>query len=219
MNRMLLGWAAAAAAGLTLLAGCSTQPSESPATGAKVAPSLTALFQQTRDERKDTLSDFEKEVLDRAIATGKIAAADYQEAVSRRTQCMVDAGYTESLETQPNGLIKIVPTVPSEGDLNAWNETYFDKSMACAEGNLKVIEMLYRDQQGNPDLLSDPMDIIMNCLQSEGVPTEGFTAADLAKWVENPKSVKLPFSLTDPLVKQCMSNGGVAIETTDGQVG
>lgn len=201
------------------LAGCSTAPAAPSPGSAKVAPSLTALFQQTLDQRGPSLSSFEREVIERAVREGRLSAADYQEAVNRRTQCMTDAGYTESAVQQPNGLIKISPQMPTSGDVNQWMERYIDKSDACADGTLKVIEMLYLDQQGNPDLLADPLDIIITCLRKEGVVDDAFTTDDLRAWSENPKGTTLPFSLTDPKATQCLANGGIAVQSQAEQVG
>lgn len=211
---------AGAATLLTLLADCSSPSAPNPApSGAKIAPTLTALFQQTLDERKDTLSDFEKEVIQRAIASGKISATDYQEAINRYAMCMKDAGYEEVFTQQSNGLTSIKPTMPTSGDVNKWVEAYSDKSDACARGNRVIIESLYRDQQGNPDLLTDPVAIIVTCLRKQGVITDTFTAEDLRKWTENPKSVELPFKLNDPKAVECLANGGIAVASAGEQAG
>ncbi len=194
-----------------LLAGCAAAPAQpSASTGQKLAPSLVALFQQTLERQKDRLSPFEKQVLERAIANGKIAAVDYEEAFSRRTACMKQAGYNDQVTKLPTGIYQITPKPPVGTDPKAWIEKWADADKKCATGNLIIIESLYRTQQGNDELLADPLEVAARCLVKEGVAPATFTARNLEDWLtkQNPP---LPFSASDPKAQLCFSNAGIAV--------
>lgn len=198
---------------VAVLTGCSAapaQPSASTGTGQRLAPSLVALFQQTLERQKARLSPFEKQVLERAIANGKIAAVDYEEAFSRRTACMKQAGYNDQVTKLPTGIYQITPNPPAGADPKAWIEKWADTDKRCASGNLIIIESLYRTQQGNDELLADPLEVAARCLVKEGVAPATFTARNLEDWLtkQNPP---LPFNANDPKAQVCFSNAGIAV--------
>lgn len=199
---------------VALLSACSLADSPAasggPKAGEKIAPSLTALFRQTLERDASTLSDFEKEVLNRAVANGKIAAIDYEDAFDRRTRCMKDAGYQDKAVKLPNGLYQLSPQVPTEGDAQKWMETWADADKRCAKGNLIIIESLYRIQQGNSDLLADPLEVAARCLVKEGLAPATYTGKELKGWLETQKP-EPPFDPKDPKAQVCFSNAGIAI--------
>lgn len=61
--------------------------------GARIAPSMSALFDQYL--AKDTLSRFERDVLQRARKNGKISAEDYETAHDKQISCMAERGWRE----------------------------------------------------------------------------------------------------------------------------
>lgn len=198
-----------------LLAACSggapsSQPSTSPGTGEKIAPSLVALFQQTLDRNSATLSDFERDVLTRAVANGKISALDYEEAFDRRTSCMSDAGYHDEAVKLPNGLYQLTPKPPSDSDPKAWMNAWADADKRCATGNLIIIEGLYRIQQGNSDLLADPLEVATQCLIKEGLAPATYTAEQLKDWLETQRA-QPPFDPSGPKAQTCFSNAGIGV--------
>lgn len=198
-----------------LLAGCSGsapsgEPTPTPGAGERIAPSLVALFQQTLDRNSATLSDFERDVLTRAVADGKISALDYEEAFSRRTSCMSDAGYHDDAVKLPNGLYQLTPKPPTDSDPKAWMEAWADADKRCATGNLIIIEGLYRIQQGNSDLLADPLQVAAQCLIKEGLAPATYTAEQLKDWLET-QSAQPPFDPSDPKAQTCFSNAGIAV--------
>lgn len=206
---------AAAAATAALLSGCTTPPpapvpTTPAASGAKLATSLTALFKQTLERDKATLSPFEKDVLTRAVATGRIPAGDYQAAVDKRAACMRDAGYTEASTMLANGLYKVTPTVPSSGDIKKWADAYAAKDKSCSTGTTMVVESLYTVQQGNPDLLSDSYQIAVGCLVRAGLVPATYTAKQLEDWVATHEG-NPPFKLSDARAQVCLANGGIAV--------
>lgn len=196
---------------VALLAGCSAAPAQpSASTGQRLAPNLVALFQQTLERQKARLSPFEKQVLERAIANGKIAAVDYEEAFSRRTACMKQAGYNDQVTKLPTGIYQLTPNPPAGADPKTWIEKWADSDKKCASGNLIIIESLYRTQQGNDELLADPLEVAARCLVKEGVAPATFTARNLEDWLtkQNPP---LPFNAGDPKAQLCFSNAGIAV--------
>jgi hypothetical protein len=198
--------------GVLLLTACTAAPGtpSSQPGGQKLAPSLVALFQQTLERHKARLSAFEREVLERAIKTGSIPAADYEDAFSRRTACMTQAGYRDQVKKMPNGIYQITPTPPAGTDGKTWIEKWADSDRKCASGNLIIIEGLYRTQQGNKELLSDPLEIAVRCLVKEGLAPATFTAKDLENWLTK-HDPPLPFSPADPKAQTCFSNAGIGV--------
>ena len=206
---------AALATLVVLLGACSSPsgaagPSSAPSGGQKLAPSLVALFQQTLDRDSAKLSGFERDVLTRAVASGKISALDYEEAFNRRSSCMTDAGYRDHATKMPNGLYQLSPQPPAGKDPQKWMEAWADADKRCATGNLIVIESLYRIQQGNAELLSDPMEVAARCLVSAGLAPATYTAAQLKGWLET-QSTTPPFDPKDPKAQSCFSNAGIAV--------
>jgi len=197
--------------GACSLGGPSGESSNgSPKAGQKIAPSLVALFQQTLDRDATKLSTFEKDVLTRAVANGKIASIDYEDAFNRRNTCMKDAGYTDKAVKLPNGLYKLSPAIPADGDAQKWMEAWADADKKCAMGNLIIIESLYRIQQGNSDLLADPLEVAARCLVKEGLAPATYTAKELKEWLET-QGKQPPFDPKDAKAQVCFSNAGIAV--------
>lgn len=125
------------------------------------------------------LQEFDRDVLERAKNTGRIAQADYDEAYSRFSQCMELSGKPVSLTKLSNGLYQIKNTPLSDGETVESAMTIVNK---CSEGTTNRLGELYSIQQGNPELLSDPYEISYKCLQSKGLvdsqlPLEEFRKA------------------------------------------
>lgn len=197
------------ALGALALAGCSAQaePEEAaPSQGAQevLASSMTELFQQYLDG--DNLTDFEREVLERAMETGEISQADYDEAFSRYIQCTTDLGYEEKWTKLPSGLYQVTPQVfDSQEDV----DKYAEQSTSCADGTIIIIESLFNQQQNNPDLLADPRAIAVQCLLEGGFIDASYTVDDFDRDMKDPGSAS--FDASDPDANACLYAAGYAI--------
>ncbi|MFT4050988.1 MAG: hypothetical protein QM677_01920 [Microbacterium sp.] len=195
-----------------LLTGCTTTDSETapsaPAEGEKIATSLTALIEQ--ELASEDLSGFEREVYERAADTGEIASADYEEAFSRYTQCVQEGGYDETATKLANGLYQVSLELPDGGDAQEYYDAYNAVAEDCAKGTIASIEALYRLQQGNDELLSNPYEVAVLCLQEAGLAPGDYTASDLE--VEFSDGFEgVPFDVNDSQAQLCFSNAGLAV--------
>jgi hypothetical protein len=208
-------WSTVGAIGVVLLvAGCSGSSSStgraSPTQGQKVATSLVALFRQA--QQRPGLSDFEREVLNRAVSSGRIAQADYEEAHSRYARCMKDAGVTETYTKLPNGAYEIHPPL-ADGhgtEATAALDRYKTVSDKCARGTMPVVESLFLVQQGNPDLLADPYAVAVRCLVKVGAVSAAYTAEALKKDLQG-DAAKASFKIGDPQAHTCLWSAGFAV--------
>lgn len=102
--------------------------------------SLESIF-KSEASRKD-LDDFERDVLNRAVKTGRIDPADYEAAHDKYLECMANAGYDEHDTKMPDGLYKSSETMDPNIDSKQW----FKQSVTCSDHTTGIIEGLFRDQ-------------------------------------------------------------------------
>jgi len=207
LRTVVLAGALATALTVTGCERSSSTAAPTPSAGAKFAPSLVAMMKQAATRKN--LSAFERQVLDRSIRSGTIADADYEEAHSRYARCVKDAGYTEKYKKLPNGVYQVQFVPPRDSD-NAYAKAWFDASGNCAHGTLAMVESLFTLQQGNPDLLANPREVVVRCLVQEGLAPAGYTVATFDK--DNDDSFKnAPYKVTDIKAQTCFSNAGMAV--------
>lgn len=133
--------------------------------------SLESIF-KSEASRKD-LDDFERDVLNRAVKTGRIDPADYEAAHDKYLECMANAGYDEHDTKMPDGLYKSSETMDPNIDSKQW----FKQSVTCSDHTTKIIEGLFRDQQDNPERYKDPGILAAQCLMDAGIVDKTYTAA------------------------------------------
>ncbi len=133
--------------------------------------SLESIF-KSEASRKD-LDDFERDVLSRAVKTGRIDPADYEAAHDKYLECMANAGYDEHDTKMPDGLYKSSETMDPNIDSKQW----FKQSVTCSDHTTGIIEGLFRDQQDNPERYKDPGILAAQCLVDAGIVDKTYTAA------------------------------------------
>ena len=133
--------------------------------------SLESIF-KSEASRKD-LDDFERDVLSRAVKTGRIDPADYEAAHDKYLECMANAGYDEHDTKMPDGLYKSSETMDPNTDSKQW----FKQSVTCSDHTTGIIEGLFRDQQDNPERYKDPGILAAQCLMDAGIVDKTYTAA------------------------------------------
>lgn len=213
--RAKLGAVVASLAIIVALSGCSNDGSDNNGTGTDsssqdggsgevLAGSLTELFEQYLS--KENLSDFEREVLERAVETGSISQADYDEAVNRYLKCTSDLGYDETATKLASGLYQITPPI---FDTDAEADKYSEQSADCAEGTTMVIESLFNQQQNNPDLLADPRQTAVQCLLEGGFVDASYTVDDFDADMQDPGNAS--FDVSDETANACLAAAGYSI--------
>lgn len=197
---------AAAIATLTLTAlisGCSSQHAASD----KLADSFTALISE---KLTGEVTDFETQVLERALDRGTISQSDYEEAHDRYRECMVQHGVeTEELRF-PNGVIHATPPKPDD-EFSV--ERLVELDYTCARSTIFVIDELYVVQQGNPGLLRDTAAAGVACLHREKLAPSSFSRDDFesAFGPEHDDYDGLPFDVKDERVQMCLFTAHIVI--------
>lgn len=196
------------------LTACSTSRNDADgandqASGDKIASSMSALFDQYLAE--DTLSQFEREVLQRAKENGKISAEDYETAHDRQMSCMAENGWEEQSNKLSNGLYQttgVNPVPSTDAEVNK----YMEASSTCSEGVSKIIESLYQIQQGNPDLLADPYETAVECLKKSSLVDDAYTGRKLEQALNGDNgSENLPFDTSSDAAQSCFAGAGLAV--------
>lgn len=191
-----------------LLAGCSSGPTAMETDGPRVAESFTELVRQFRDTEK--LSAFENDVLERAEKSGRLEAADYEEAYNHLRRCMATRSLTLPVSKLSSGLYEVTPPDSLEGaQIDKWVDEYYK----CSGGTIKVIETLYRAQQTNPDLSTDGTQVAVSCLIRSGHLPADYTKEQFRKLIHEADDLSrdsFPFDLDDPDVKSCLNGAGFA---------
>jgi hypothetical protein len=193
----------------------TTNASPQQGTGARMKP----LVEQFKDARARAKSDFERAALDRAIKTGKIDQADYEEAFSRYRQCAQDAGLKETYTKLPNGIYRVTP--PSDIGTSAKDVDAYANTMrnCAANAGLMSLEALYRTQVDNPDLLADPKLVVVRCLIKVGLVPADYTPEKLTAFLKSDLSKKTDFDPMNAEAQKCLAAGGIAVSVGQEQKG
>jgi hypothetical protein len=203
------------------VSACGSQGAEGrlrQGTGERMKP----LVEQFKDARSRARSDFERAALDRAIKTGRIDPADYEEAFSRYRLCAQGAGLAETYTKLPNGIYRVTP--PSDLGSEREDVQAYAKSMAdCAErAGLISLEALYRTQVDNPELLADGRLVTVRCLIKEGMVPGDYTVEKLMAFLgsaEADTSAGGDFDPIDAEAQKCLTAGGMAVVRAPGNDG
>lgn len=185
-------------------------PSEAP--GATIAEDWNTLLE--KQISRDDLSDFEREVLQRAQASGSISVEDYHASWDRYKQCIAPMEYNLEYTVLPNDLVRQVLIIPedlSEEDANEYLEEYKVADDRCATGTVKVIESLFLPQAGNPDLLANPAEVAATCLADAGLVGDDYTAEDFDHDLGTGFS-DADFDVMSLEAQACIAGAGMAID-------
>jgi hypothetical protein len=144
LRRIALACAAATLA--AVLGGCSAQPHT--AADAKLADSYTALIQEKLD---GTLTEFETDVLERALDRGTISQSDYEAAHEGYRECMTQHGVSTEQHRFPNGVIHSTPPGPDDDHTV---EQLAELDHTCAGSTIFVIDELAPESFGRDEFES-----------------------------------------------------------------
>lgn len=186
------------------LSACSTNAANHDASSSSSENSETATSyeSQLKQALQSATSDFEKQVLKKAIKTGKNSDSDYREANEKYQQCMIAKGDPITFSTdQSTGLMQESMNVD---DQNYDSDKVNSDSIACAEGTNLLIRDLYERMATNPSN-SDEIELIVSCLKRKKLVPESFTKQDyLTESAKPDGSSKLDTS--SELFSQCLAN-------------
>ncbi|WP_017571343.1 hypothetical protein [Nocardiopsis halotolerans] len=199
---------------LTLTLGACSGSSGGEPDGS-LSPALLSEFEALRERAR---SDFEREVLDRAIEGGGITQEDYEEAFNRYTECAEAAGLRETYAKLPNGLYQLteweVDADPTDQEAyERATNAHMETSADCAEGTILLIESAYTLQLGNPEGIEDPRQAAISCLEDEGIiEPDSYTPDEFDADLEE-VFADAPFDPSDEAASLCLYMAGFAIAT------
>lgn len=157
--------------------------------------------------RDDGLSAFERQTLERAVTTGAIAQADYDEAFRRFGVCMADAGRPVALTRIAHGVLRLGnPPLQDAADL----ERYVGQLAACTDGTIGRIDGLFRVQQANPDLVADSSLPAIRCLIEAGAVDGSYGGADFERDVRG-GFLQASFDAMAPAANDCLYLAGYSV--------
>lgn len=189
------------------ISACAQGPAANQA--GRLADSMETMAQQRIDA--GGLSHWDEAVMKKALETGAISQADYEEGASLFMACMNDAGMNFTSRTHLNGVIEFVaPQRATSEEESAQQATAQAK---CYESTFAATQELFRMQQANPDLLSNFPLATANCLKSAGVVSDDFTEKDFVEAIqprdEGESAALLDFE--DERVQTCLYSLGYSI--------
>lgn len=193
------------------LSACTSAPP--PDTG-RLAPSFRALAQQYLDQSEDELSEWDRAVVEKAVKTGRISQADYDEGADNFEACMIAGGERWTRTRHLNGVVEFQPpqvfTTAEEDD----NQVRVQGE--CYTSGYAATQELFAIQQVNPELLSNFSLVALNCLKKAGMLAEGFPLDEYER-VMGPHDfpVEYPFDVMDPRSQTCLWSTGSAISVSE----
>ncbi|MDR0436000.1 MAG: hypothetical protein LBH11_04460 [Propionibacteriaceae bacterium] len=183
--------------------------------GERFAVSFSAWMEQILATEGEYLSDFERDVVTRAAATGRIEDTDYEEAHSLYASCMEARGHTDTYHKNSFGLYVADPKTYEGYDPDdpvamaafyAYQERWEQDTMECSAVGGSV-EAFYATQQTNPGMLVNVYEVGAACLIANGFVDAGYTPADFEADALSDFR-RAPFDPFDPVANDCLYAGG-----------
>ena len=203
---MLLGLTACGSPPVTTLTPVT------PVTSAdRYADSLVDFFKQ--ELALPNLSEFEQAVFTRAVQTGKISQANYEEAQRQFNQCLEDVGWNVTWMKGADGVYVFADSTP-EIDSQAAVDQWIADSDRCGTGSLNEIGASYCIQQDNPWLYKDEYLAVIACWDRAGKTIPGYGPADLKREMDATlaQGYYVPsdysFDTSDQVVMACLRGNG-----------
>lgn len=195
-------------------AGDAGSASSSSSSG-KLAASLKdyIVSVNARVQGEAAVNDSEKQILARSAQNGMVSAADYQSAWNDFRNCIVDRGYSDPvLHKFPNGMYQLAGENTTGGTQEQVERLGPDVS-DCMMKNVSDVDSVYQVQLGNPGLLSDSEEALVDCLHKTGMVPASYTKE---QWMKEQAASSKADDLTssysvdmkDPQIRGCLATYG-----------
>ncbi len=198
---------------VTVLPACSSGGPGEPwkVQGRHVANNFTELIDSALSA--PNLQEFERSVLVHARQTGRLEQADYDEAYRRFADCMEVSGEPVKLKKLSNGLYRMDTTPLSPGETLESAAAVVSK---CSNGTITHIANLFGIQQGNPELLFNPYEIVFKCLEAKAIVSPSLTFEKFAEVFNSPDSKgawseSLGFDVFDDEAQACFIGANITL--------
>lgn len=175
--------------------------------GQKLASSLREYIDQTLKE--GSISDFQRQILERSQQSGSIAVSDYESAWSGYKQCMADKGYRGIILTKyPNGLYMEAARKQGTGPQES---QYLQNRQTCETAYVSAVQDVFGVQVGNPSLFSNMSEAIVDCFHRESLVPKSYTAQRFDKeQTSSSDGPRYSFDERNPKIRACMASNGYA---------
>ena len=177
----------------------TSAPNSVSPTAETLAGSLPEFFQRVLDMTDP--SPGVRAVIEQAIASGSLGAADYEAAHAAYAQCMTQHGFEPSFRKTPEGYYIELPYTGV-----AAQQALDDALQVCAAG-FNLIDILYRVQQSNPSLVADGNLQAVQCLRRYGIIDATYTVDDFNR---DRTAAAFPFDVYQVDANNCLYTAGYA---------
>lgn len=196
-------------------AGDAGSTASSSSSSGKLAASLKDYIVNVnnRVQGEASISDSEKQILARSAKNGKVSAADYQSAWNDFSNCIVDRGYsTPVLHKFPNGMYQLAGENTTGGTQEQMGRLGSDVS-DCMLKYVSDVDSVYQVQIGNPGLLSDSEEALVDCFHKTGMVPASYTKEQWLKEQAASQKASSPTSsysvdMKDPQIRGCLATYG-----------
>lgn len=146
---------------------------------AKIANSIPDYidFLLDLDAKPDTkypMSDAQKTILKRSRKSGSVSKPDYELAWSNYKQCVTSYGYTTPVLRQFSNGLYMIAMRDTTGMSDQQRKKFNEDENKCYNTEVIAVTGVYQMQIGNPGMLSDGDQAMVDCLHKAGIVPKNY---------------------------------------------
>lgn len=156
-----------------------TESAGSDASKTKIANSIPDYidFLLDLDAKPDTkypMSDAQKTILKRSRKSGSVSKPDYELAWSNYKQCVTSYGYTTPVLRQFSNGLYMIAMRDTIGMSDQQRKKFNEDENKCYNTEVIAVTGVYQMQIGNPGMLSDGDQAMVDCLHKAGIVPKNY---------------------------------------------
>ena len=156
-----------------------TGSADSDASKDKIANSIPDYidFLLDLDAKPDTkypMSDAQKTILKRSRKSGSVSKPDYELAWSNYKQCVTGYGYTTPVLRQFSNGLYMIAMRDTTGMSDQQRKKFNEDENKCYNTEVIAVTGVYQMQIGNPGMLSDGDQAMVDCLHKAGIVPKNY---------------------------------------------
>lgn len=129
------------------------------------------------DAKPDTkypMSDAQKTILKRSRKSGSVSKPDYELAWSNYKQCVTGYGYTTPMLRQFSNGLYMIAMRDATGMSDQQRKKFNEDENKCYNTEVIAVTGVYQMQIGNPGMLSDGDQAMVDCLHKAGIVPKNY---------------------------------------------
>lgn len=129
------------------------------------------------DAKPDTkypMSDAQKTILKRSRKSGSVSKPDYELAWSNYKQCVTSYGYTTPVLRQFSNGLYMIAMRDTTGMSDQQRKKFNEDENKCYNTEVIAVTGVYQMQIGNPSMLSDGDQAMVDCLHKAGIVPKNY---------------------------------------------